>query len=201
MERKRISSFFCNVPPRNAVSIFPNCLPRMKNLPPKSWIFPSSSKKTNLSTHSSPDLSPLKSRRTAILGIGSDLYGDDAAGLLAARALLQHFQNHLPHDLLVLETGPAPENFTGQVRRFQPEAVLLVDAARMGVEAGALRMLNWQETQGWGGSTHTLPLSTLAEFLTRDLGCPVFLLGHPTKVNHPRYTCLDRSVYGGEQDR
>jgi len=85
--------------------------------------------------------------------------------------------------LLILDAGPAPENQTGPLRRFAPDLVILVDAARMEVSPGVVRWLAWEETTGLSGSTHTLPPATLATYLTAELGCEVALLGiQPTAV-------------------
>jgi hydrogenase maturation protease HycI len=111
--------------------------------------------------------------RLAILGIGNELNGDDAAGVLAARALRPAGN----HDLLVIEAGPAPENFTGTLRRFQPDVVLLVDAAELGEPPGSVAWVSWTAAGGWSGSTHTLPPTVLARFLVEELGCQVILVG------------------------
>ena len=79
--------------------------------------------------------------------------------------------------LLWIEAGLAPENFTGPLRRFGAQLVLLVDAAEMGAPAGTIRLLDWQDTTGFGPSTHIQPLSTLAEYLGAEMGCQVVLLG------------------------
>ncbi len=79
--------------------------------------------------------------------------------------------------LLVLEAGPAPENFTSVLRRFRPDLVILLDSALMEAEPGAVRWLNWQETEGMSASTHTLPLHILASYLTMELGCAIGLIG------------------------
>lgn len=80
-------------------------------------------------------------------------------------------------DLLLVEAGLAPENFTGVLRRFAPDAVLLIDAAQMGMAAGAVDCVNWQDSEGYGASTHTLPPSTIADFLVREMGCRVSIIG------------------------
>jgi hydrogenase 3 maturation protease len=114
-------------------------------------------------------------RRTAVLGIGSELRGDDAAGIFAARLLMERLPE-LEH-LLVLDTGPVPENFTGPLRRFQPDLVILIDAAHMGAQPGELRWLDPQDTTGFSASTHSLPLHVFASFLAHELECEVRLLG------------------------
>jgi hydrogenase 3 maturation protease len=113
--------------------------------------------------------------RVAVVGVGHELRGDDAAGLAVARAL----QAALAGDerVLVIDAGPVPENYVGPLRRFQPDVVVLVDAAQMGEEAGVIRWLSWQETDGLSASTHTLSPRLLAQFLISELSCEVALLG------------------------
>lgn len=113
--------------------------------------------------------------RLAVLGIGHELGGDDAAGVRVAGLLRKFAAGN--DQLLALEAGPAPENFTGKLRSFHPDVVLLVDAALMSSAPGTVHWLDWQDTQGFSASTHTLPLHILASYLTQDLGCEVALIG------------------------
>jgi hydrogenase 3 maturation protease len=114
--------------------------------------------------------------------VGQELRGDDAAGPAVVRALAGRLaRTDAPAEpgptLLILDAGPAPESQTGPLRRFAPDLVVLVDAARMGEPPGTVRWLPWQETVGLPGSTHTVPLSLLAQYLTTELACQVALLG------------------------
>lgn len=112
-------------------------------------------------------------RRVAVMGVGNELQGDDAAGVLVARAL-----RPVAHErLLVIDAGLAPENYTGPLRRFNPDLVLLVDAAHLGEPAGSVRWLSWQQVDGLTASTHTTPPSMLSQFLAETLGCEVVLVG------------------------
>ncbi|HSV85180.1 MAG TPA: hydrogenase 3 maturation endopeptidase HyCI [Levilinea sp.] len=113
--------------------------------------------------------------RLAILGIGHELYGDDGVGLHAARRL-QAACGQLP-DVLVIEAGPSPENFTGPLRRFKPDLVVMIDAVDMGEPPGSLRWIEWPDVDGLSAATHRMPPGTLATFLMRELGCQVALLG------------------------
>lgn len=113
--------------------------------------------------------------RLAIVGIGHELRGDDAAGLEVARAMQPYARQHT--NLIVIEAGPAPENFTGPLRRFKPEVVVLVDAAQMDTLPGSALYLDWRATGGFRGSSHTLPLSALAGYLESEIGCEVWILG------------------------
>jgi hydrogenase 3 maturation protease len=110
-----------------------------------------------------------------VVGIGNELNGDDAAGVLVVRGLRHQLANQ-PH-LLLIEAGLAPENFTGPLRRFQPDMVVLVDAAEMGEPAGSVAWVDWEEIGGLSASTHTLPPTMLASFLMSETGCRVGLIG------------------------
>lgn len=131
-----------------------------------SWLLPIKQTLASL-----PDQPP----RVAVVGVGHDLNGDDAAGLAVARALRRRLADQ--DRLVVIEAGIAPENCTGALRVFRPHLVLLVDAAQMGDPPGSVRWVPWQDTTGVSATTHTLPLYMLGKFLAADLGCDVALLG------------------------
>ena len=113
--------------------------------------------------------------RLSVMGIGHELCGDDAVGLQVAR-MLREVEGKNPQ-LLIIEAGPAPENFTGLLRRFEPDLIWLVDAALFEELPGAVRCLPWDEVEGMSASTHTLPLNLLASYLTAELGCELELIG------------------------
>jgi hydrogenase 3 maturation protease len=113
--------------------------------------------------------------RLAIVGIGNELNGDDAAGVLAVghlQRLLKGFDS-----LLMINASVAPENFTGQLRLFQPDWVWLLDAAEMGENPGKICLLDWQEAQGVSAITHGLPPTLFARFVMQEFGAHIFLFG------------------------
>lgn len=118
-----------------------------------------------------------KSPRVAIVGVGNSMRSDDAAGMLVARGLSQHACAADQERVLILEAGHAPENHTAVIRGFRPDAVVLVDAADMGREPGAVEWISEDDIDGMSASTHSLPLSMLVKYLTLELGCKVMLLG------------------------
>ncbi len=125
--------------------------------------------------------------RVAVLGIGNDLSGDDAVGVQIARDLASRLGPQ--PDCLILDAGTAPENFTGPLRRFRPDLVLLVDAAHLSLDPGSVAWIDWQDTDGLSGSTHTLPPSVVAGFLVQELGCRLALL-----VIQPAHLDFDRPL-------
>lgn len=100
--------------------------------------------------------------------------GDDAAGILVVRALRQLLPPQ--ENLLLVEGGAAPENFTAPLRRFAPARVILVDAARMHSSPGTIAWVQVTDALSGGPSTHTLSPSALSDYLVHELGCRVDLL-------------------------
>ncbi|RJS88264.1 hydrogenase maturation peptidase HycI [Candidatus Bathyarchaeota archaeon] len=112
-------------------------------------------------------------RRLVILGIGNPLRGDDAVGL----KVIQNLSGRIPGNVLLLECGMVPENYLSKIEEFNPTHVLMIDAAHLKEEAGASRLISIEEIAGTALSTHTLPLSFLAEIIKQNIGADVKLLG------------------------
>lgn len=136
---------------------------------------------------------PWRPRRVALVGVGHSLRGDDAAGLAVARRV----QPLAGERLLVVEGGPAPENVTGSLRRFEPDLVLLVDAADLHDAPGTVRWLSAHDVEGLSATTHTMPLSILAHYLEQELSCRVYLIGiQPGQngIGQPLSEAVERAV-------
>jgi hydrogenase 3 maturation protease len=118
-----------------------------------------------------------KPTRIAILGIGNPFRSDDGAGVLIARALSDCECARDTDHLLIIEAGHAPENATGELRKFAADLVLMIDAAEMGEVPGTVKWIPDESIDGMSASTHSLPLSMLARYLTLELNCTVALLG------------------------
>ena len=117
---------------------------------------------------------PDRPLRVAVLGIGNELNGDDAAGVEISRRLIASLPASA--NRYIVEAGPAPEAFTGPLRRFQPDLVILVDAGQMDDPPGTIRWFEWQQAAGFSASTHTLPPTVIARFLLNEMHCAVGLL-------------------------
>lgn len=113
--------------------------------------------------------------RLAFVGVGHELCGDDAVGVRIAELMRPRLAGD--DSVLVVSAGPAPENFTSVLRRFRPDLIVMLDSALMDEQPGAIRWLDWQETEGISASTHTLPLHIFASYLTAELGCSMALIG------------------------
>ncbi|MGA2641616.1 MAG: hydrogenase maturation peptidase HycI [Spirochaetia bacterium] len=123
---------------------------------------------------------PSGARTVVVLGVGSEMRSDDAAGLRVAAAV----SAWALQGVHALEAGPAPENCTAEIRRLHPAHLIMVDCAQMGEEPGTLTIFQPSEIAGVSFGTHGLPLSVLAEYLQAEVGCSVAVLGiQPSNVD------------------
>jgi hydrogenase 3 maturation protease len=113
--------------------------------------------------------------RLAVVGIGNELNGDDAAGMLIVRKLSPFIKDH--PGIQVFEAGQALENITGALIRFRPDAILFIDALSVEAPPGSIHMLDPLLSQGFSASTHSLPLSVVIRYLLHEHPCDMHLLG------------------------
>lgn len=113
-------------------------------------------------------------QRTAILGVGSVLRCDDAAGMHFADCLASRIQRD---DVLIIAGSTAPENFTGVIKDFAPDRLFIVDAARMGLQIGEMREIDIKEIGGMAFSTHMLPLPVMLSYLALETKCSICCIG------------------------
>jgi len=111
-----------------------------------------------------------ESGRIAVLGVGSDQRGDDAAGLIAAREIARRCRKRRRIRVFLGET--APENLTAGIRRFSPRHLMVIDASVSGRRAGTVHLAESEELDG-PGLTHRLPLRILLDYLRAETGCEV----------------------------
>jgi hydrogenase 3 maturation protease len=117
-------------------------------------------------------------RRIAVLGIGSPLRADDAAGLLIAQELINYIQEKKRKNLLKVFLGEtAPENLTGQIKKFRPTHLIIIDAVDFHLPTGSLRVVNICTEAGASFSTHRVPVGIFRDYLFKSIGCETILLG------------------------
>ncbi len=113
------------------------------------------------------------SKHPAVLGVGSVLKADDAAGMILAEKL----KKSAPDGMLVTAGSTAPENFTGVIKAFSPDTLFIADAAEMGLAPGDIRIIDTDDIAGISFSTHMLPLSLMLSYLKAEIGCEVVCIG------------------------
>lgn len=117
-------------------------------------------------------------KRLAVLGVGSELRGDDAAGMLVAASLKAPARKKNAVALRIFLGCTAPENLTGEIKAFVPTHLLIIDAADMGAVPGAARIFKTtDQREGISFSTHRMPLKILSDYLCTFFPCCVIILG------------------------
>ena len=112
-------------------------------------------------------------KRVAVLGVGSEFRGDDAAGMLVAQAILKKTKK-----LKVFLGATAPENLTGEIRKYKPSHIVIVDTADMKETPGTILLLKPEElSKDITFSTHKMPAEVLIEYFIKSMGCAVTFIG------------------------
>lgn len=130
-------------------------------------------------------------KRPAILGAGSCLMADDAAGVMITDSLIERFGTN-PGRFAVFSGGNAPECFTGEIKKFKPDLVLIIDAADMGLAPGSVRSIKSDEVAGVSFSTHMLPLKVMLDYLKKEIECETAIIGiQPKSLEFGGEMCED----------
>ncbi len=120
--------------------------------------------------------------RLVILGIGNPDKGDDAAGPLCADLIKACLDKDLPPHVRVINAGVMPENYTGDIRKFQASHVLIIDAVIGGKKPGTIFKVDPKGIINEDVSTHRMSLSMLTLFINDNIGANVFIIGIEPKV-------------------
>lgn len=124
--------------------------------------------------------------RIAVLGVGSDLRGDDAVGMIAlsrlrellkAKGSVNKLRRKRSPVWRLFEGGTAPENLTGDLRRFKPSHLLIIDAAELGKKPGTIEFIDLKKADNTSFLTHKLPLKLTIDYLAADMKFSTVFLG------------------------
>jgi hydrogenase 3 maturation protease len=122
-------------------------------------------------------------KKIVLLGAGSDLRADDAAGLIVCRAVLKRLPKKQDRMTVILgET--APENFTGVILRLNPDLVILADTVLADQPPGTVMLFDPEKLDETNlFSTHKLPAKVLIQYLKLSLpGCRIVVVGIQPEV-------------------
>lgn len=119
-------------------------------------------------------------KRIAVLGIGSDLRADDNAGMLVAEAINKYAIRNTRDAIRTRAFlgSTAPENLTGEIKRFDPTHLIIIDTADIKVKPGAVLLLKAEDLgAGVSFSTHKLPAKILIDYFTKSMKCDIVFIG------------------------
>lgn len=122
-------------------------------------------------------------KKIAVLGVGSELRADDIAGILAAQELDKDAKRiGRSIDLKVFLGYTAPENLSGEIKKFKPTHVIIIDSADIGKKPGDVALFTPEDSGGISFSTHKLPIKVLAQYLQQSFECRVIIIGIQPKT-------------------
>ncbi len=119
----------------------------------------------------------LAAKKILILAVGNLSKGDDAAGILCTQKLKKLMGGKARSRLKILLGHETPENATGEIRKFRPDLVLILDAAQGGYKPGSVFIVGKSQIEDDSFSTHTISLGLLISYLEETIGCKVMVLG------------------------
>ena len=135
--------------------------------------------------------------KVVFVGMGSEVRGDDAVGVVIINRLVELAASASCTSCLFINGGNAPENVLGEIRSFQPEIVVFIDAAVIGGAPGAVRVIDTslEKISGVSFCTHSLPLTIIADYIRKAVPCEIFVIGiEPGDMNFRPDCVLTPSV-------
>jgi hydrogenase 3 maturation protease len=136
--------------------------------------------------------------KVAVLGVGSELRADDVAGMLVAQELQELCKKDGGCPQLEVFLGStAPENLTGEIKKYQPSHLIIIDAADISSDPGVISLIDPKDIAGISFSTHQMPLSLFVDYIQQSFPCQIIILGIQPKVlhvGHPPSKEVEKSV-------
>ena len=80
-------------------------------------------------------------------------------------------------NIAVLYAEEAIESYTGKIRGFRPTHVMVIDACQAGKKAGRVFLADRRKIGDAETSTHCLSLNLFAEYVEKDIGAEVCIIG------------------------
>ena len=134
-------------------------------------------------------------KRVAVLGVGSEFRGDDAAGMLVAERVKKGLGVRCSgfgkkNSVKIFLGATAPENLTGEIIRFKPTHLIIVDTADIKKKPGTILLLKEEDLgDGVSFSTHKLPPKVMMDYFKKSMKCDITIIGI-----QPKTLSFDKSV-------
>ncbi|MFA5500298.1 MAG: hydrogenase 3 maturation endopeptidase HyCI [Candidatus Omnitrophota bacterium] len=121
-------------------------------------------------------------KKIALLGVGSEFRADDAAGMLVAERIDKETKRQRNKEtkiaLKVFLGATAPENLTGEIIKFKPSHIIIVDTADIKQKPGTILLIETKDLgEGVSFSTHKLPPKVMMDYFIKLLKCKIMVIG------------------------
>ena len=112
--------------------------------------------------------------KVVIAGIGNEIRKDDFVGVKIVRELAKKLKSK---NVFLIECETVPESYVGQIAKFNPSHVLLIDAGMLGLEPGQAKLVDVKQLAMYPAiSTHALPLRIFCELVEEMTKAKIALL-------------------------
>lgn len=122
-------------------------------------------------------LKEILKKKFAVLGVGSNLRGDDGVGPYISEKLSEYNSD----SFLSINGDLVPENFTHDLSEFNPNCVLIIDAAFLEKSPGEVDLIKANAIKNVSFSSHSMPLSILGKYLEQKIGASIYIMGIQAK--------------------
>jgi hydrogenase 3 maturation protease len=80
-------------------------------------------------------------------------------------------------NIILINAGSVPENFTGLIIKENPSHILIIDAVLTDQEPGTMLNIDNNEIAKYNFSTHSMSLNFLIKYLRSEIDFEVFIIG------------------------
>ena len=109
--------------------------------------------------------------KVVLLCLGNIDRGDDGVGPHIASAI----KGKTLYE--VIDAGIVPENYTGVVKKLNPDTIIIIDAIQFEGEPGEIRLFKGEDLRTGKISTHDVSPKLLIEYLAFSTNAKIYILG------------------------
>jgi len=145
--------------------------------------------------------------KETILAVGNTMNGDDGIGSYIVEQVKRYICEATQEakktttsrlgEIVTIDCGTIPENYTSVIRKQRPDRLVLVDAAELGLNPGSYRIIKPEHMGVLTMSTHNMPLSLFVSYVSQFcrevllLGIQPKRMDLDTKMSPELYTAGD----------
>ena len=102
--------------------------------------------------------------KVVLAGIGNEIRSDDFVGVKIIRDL----QGKVSDRVHLIECETVPESFMDEIVELNPSHVLIIDAAFLGLDPGAVQLYDAERVDSFPAiTTHMLPIRVFCDYITQ----------------------------------
>lgn len=106
----------------------------------------------------------INANKVVLAGIGNEIRSDDFVGIKIIRDL----QGKVSDRVHLIECETVPESFMDEIVELNPSHVLIVDAAFLGLDPGAVQLYDAERVDSFPAiTTHMLPIRVFCDYITQ----------------------------------